>query len=296
MNLRGIFPPIPTPFSDDEVDLPGLRTNVRRWMQTALHGIVVLGSNGEAPLLTEDESDRVIGTARDDVPPDRLLIAGTARESTRDTVAATRRAANLGADAVLVRTPGFYKSRMTPEALIRHFTAVADASPVPVILYNFPALTGVTLATATVMRLAEHPNIGGIKESSGDIAQIGDLASQAPAGFSVVVGSAQTLFASLAVGAVGGVVALGAIAPELTVRLYQLTIAGRHDEAIALQRRVAPIARSITGVYGVPGLKLALDLAGYIGGDPRPPLGSAPPEAIEVIRQQLAVLEEVAHQ
>jgi 4-hydroxy-2-oxoglutarate aldolase len=306
MNLRGIFPPIPTPFVDDEVDLPALRSNVRRWMQTPLNGIVVLGSNGEAPLLNEDESDRVIGTARDDVPRGRLLIAGTARESTRETVAATRRAAALGADAVLVRTPGFYKGRMTPDAMIRHYTAVADASAVPVILYNFPALTGVTLTTATVMRLAEHPNIAAIKESSGDIAQVGDLAAHAGSGFPVVVGSGHTLFASLAVGASGGVVALAAVAPELTVRLYELTVARKHDEAIALQRRLAPIAKSVTGVYGVPGLKLALDLIGYVGGDPRPPLGPAPPEAIEVIRQQIAALpggggappliEEVAHQ
>lgn len=295
MNLRGIFPPIPTPFTDDEVDLPGLRSNVRRWMQTPLNGLVVLGSNGEAPLVGEDEADRVIATARDDVPRDRLLIAGTARESTRETIAATRRAAALGADAVMVRTPGFYKSRMTPEAFIKHYTAVADASSIPIILYNFPALTGVNLSTATVARLAEHPNIVAVKESSGDIAQISELAAQARSGFSVIVGSGHTLFASLAVGAAGGVVALAAVAPELTVRMYQLTVTGMHAEAMALQRQLAPISKSVTTVYGVPGLKLALDLIGYVGGDPRPPLGPAPPEAIEIIREQLAALEEVAH-
>lgn len=292
--MQGVFPPIPTPFDRDEIDLPGLRSNIDRWMRTDVAGIVVLGSNGEAPCLDEDESDRVVAAAREYVPSGRLLVAGTGRESTRATISATRRAADLGADAVLVRTPSFFRNLMTSEALIRHYTAVADESPVPVVLYNFTDVTGVNLQPAAVARLSEHRNIVGVKDSNGDVAQVAELVSSTPASFHVLVGSAQTFYASLCVGAVGGILALACVVPELCVQLYRLVKDGRHADALALQRRLMPLARSVTSLYGVPGLKAAMDLAGYSGGDPRPPLGPPPPVAIEEIRSQLAALENVS--
>src|SRR5262249_48595974 len=145
MQLAGVLTPIPTPFdSRDEVDAAALRSSLARWLTTPLDGFVILGSNGEAPLVDEDESDRIVSIARETVPRDRAFIVGTGRESTRATVDATRRAAALGADAVLVRTPGFFKTQMSVQAFVRHYTAVADASPIPVLLYNFTAVTGVT--------------------------------------------------------------------------------------------------------------------------------------------------------
>lgn len=293
MKLRGIYPPVTTPFKGDEVDIEALKRNVERYMKTGLAGIVVLGSNGEAPHLGEEEAVRVVEAARERVPNDRLLIAGAGHYSTGATIAAARDAAGAGADAVLVKTPGYYKSQMTPEAFVRHFTAVADASPVPVVLYSCVMFTGVGLDAETVAKLAEHPNIAGIKESAPEIAKVADFVSMTPPDFSVVVGSAPTLFASLAVGADGGIVAIACVLPDLCVRLHSLVAEGRWAEGLELQRRLTPLARSVTSVYGIGGLKAAMDMAGYAGGLPRMPLVRPSPEGIEIMKKQLAALAEV---
>ncbi len=291
MNIHGIFPPITTPFDErDEIDLAGLRSNLARWMATRVAGVVVLGSNGEAPLLSEDESVRMVAAAREAVPRDRVLIAGAGEESTRATIAGARRLAAAGADAVLVRTPSYFKTQLTQDVFIRHFTTVADASPVPVIMYNAAPFTGVNLLPPAVARLAEHPNIIGIKETSPDIAQVTEFVTVVPAGFQVVVGSLPTLYASLCVGAVGGIVAGANVVPDLCVQLFELVQQRRHAEALALQRRLTPFARAVTATYGPGGLKAAMDLAGYVGGKPRAPLPPATPQAVEAIRKLLADL------
>lgn len=294
MNLHGVFAPIPTPFHDGQLDLQALRKNVERWMSTELTGIVLLGTNGEAALIDDDEADRLIAAARERVPGDRPLVAGTARESTRATIAATRRAADAGADAVLVRTPSFFKSAMTSDALVRHFSAVADASLIPVLLYNFTAATGVNLAPAAVATLSEHSNIIGIKESGGSVEQVAELAKHAGTDFGVVVGAAPTFYASLCVGAVGGVLALACVLPMWCVRLLTLVEQRRFDEALELQRQLTPLARLVTTVHGVPGLKAALDVIGYVGGDARAPLLPLRPDAVEEIRQALKDVEDWA--
>ena len=181
MNLQGIFPPIATPFTDDELDLEGLKANITRWMKTGLSGVLVLGSNGEGPMLDADEAYRAASAARECVPPGKTLIVGAGEESTHSTIAAVRRAAKAGADAVLVRTPSYFKAQLTTDVFVRHFTAVADASPVPVLPYNVPGLTGVKLAAEAVARLAHHPNIPGVKDSSADLVQIADLVAMTPA-------------------------------------------------------------------------------------------------------------------
>jgi 4-hydroxy-2-oxoglutarate aldolase len=252
-----------------------------------LTGFVVLGSTGEAVMLDEEETDQVVAAAREAVPADRPLLVGTGRESTQAAVRAARRAAALGADAVLVRTPGFYKSQMTGEAFVRHYTAVADASPVPVLLYNFTALTGVNLPPAAVSRLAAHPNIVGMKESGGDVLQITELVTETPDDFAVFAGSASTFYAALSVGASGGILALSCVVPEACVRLYELSEAGRHDEARRLQQQLLPLAKLLGSAYGVPGVKAALNLAGYDIGFPRPPLAPLPDAAVETLRQAL---------
>lgn len=293
MNLAGVFAPIPTPFDDrDQVDTRRLGAALAKWLARPLHGFVLLGSNGEAALLDDFEADRVIVAAREVIPRERIFIVGTGRESTQGAVKASRRAAEHGADAVLVRTPGFFKNQMTSDAFVRHYTTVADASPVPVLLYNFTALTGVNLLPAAVHRLATHPNIAGMKESGGDVAQIADLVSGSPQGFAVLAGTAATFYTALCVGAAGGILALACALPDACVRLFSLTREGRHAEALALQRRLVPLARLLGPTHGVPGLKAALSLLGYDVGVPRPPLSPVADQVRATLREALAPFRE----
>jgi 4-hydroxy-2-oxoglutarate aldolase len=221
--FSGIFTPIVTPFrSDDTIDEGALQRNVLRWMQTPLTGLVVLGSNGEAPQLDDEEADRVVDVVRQHVPRDRPLIAGTGRESTKATMAATARAAAAGVDAVLVRTPSFFKSQMTADVFVRHYTDVADASRVPVLLYNVSMFTGVNLPADAVARLAVHPNIVGLKESGSDIGLISEFVSQTPDDFTVLAGSATTFFQALCAGCDGAILALAALLPDACIRMQAL--------------------------------------------------------------------------
>src|SRR5918993_251280 len=288
----GIFTPIVTPFTtDDTVDEAALGSNVERWMNTSLTGLVVLGSNGEAAQLDDAEADRVVEIVRERVPRDRPLIAGTGRESTRATIAATARAAAAGVDAVLVRTPSFFKLQMTSDVFVRHYTEVADVSPIPVLLYNVTMYTGVNLLPDAVATLATHNNIAGMKESGSDIVQIGDYVARTPDDFVVLAGSASSMFAALCAGCDGAILALAALAPDACVELHRLVVGGRIDEARALQHRLLPLARAIGDAQrGVPGLKAALNLMGYTGGVPRPPLRPLAVSDTEGIRTQLDAL------
>ena len=289
--FAGVFTPIVTPFtSADIVDEAAMRRNVAQWMRTPLDGLVVLGSNGEAPQLDEDEADRVIAIVREGVPREKTLVAGTGRESTKAAIAATRRAAALGVDAVLVRTPAFFKSQMTADVFVRHYTEVADASPVPVLLYNVSMFTGVNLQAEAVERLAAHPNIVGMKESGGDINLIAEYVARTPDDFTVLAGSATTLVHALCAGVDGAILALAGLMPDACMQLRMLVRERRIDEANVLQRRLMPIAKLVGGTYGVPGLKAALDLMGFAGGMPRPPLRPVMPAVVEIIRGQLQAL------
>ena len=289
--FAGIFTPIATSFRDDDtLDEPGLRSNVARWMTTSLRGLVVLGSNGEAAQLDDEEADRIVQIVREGVPQGRPLIAGTGRESTKATIAATRRAASAGVDAVLVRTPSFFKPQMTTEVFVRHYTEVAEASPVPVLLYNVSVYTGVNLLPDAVERLAVHPNIVGLKESGGDIAQIAEFVARTPDDFTVLAGSATTLVHALAAGCDGAILAVAALVPDLCNQMVTLVRDGRLEEARALQRRIMPLAKSVGGTYGVPGLKAALQLTGYTAGPPRPPLRPVAFSIIDIIAGQLDAL------
>jgi 4-hydroxy-2-oxoglutarate aldolase len=288
--LAGLYTPIVTPFRHDTVDDAAIRRNVERYLQTRLTGLVVLGSNGEAVLLDDGEADRVIAAARSAMPPSRPLIAGTGAESTKATIAACKRAANLGVDAVLVRTPSFFKNMMTTDVFVQHYVAVAEECPVPVLLYNVTMFTGVTLPPDAVGLLAEHPNIVGIKDSGTDIALLADYCSRSSPHFFVLSGSGATYFSGLVTGAQGAILALAGVVPDLCAEIGDLVRAGRLDEARALQRRLTPLARTIGGLYGVPALKAALDLMGYDGGAPRPPLRPTPPAVVETLRRQLTDL------
>jgi len=295
MDLRGVFAPIPTPFDrSEQLDEPKLRSACARWAASPLTGLVVLGSTGEAVLLDEDESDRVVAVARTAWPAGRPFIVGAGRESTAATIHAVRRAAGLGADAVLVRTPGFYKAQMNTDAFVRHYTAVADASSVPVLLYNFTAVTGVNLLPAAVSTLSAHPNIIGVKESGGDVAQITEFVKGTPESFKVLAGSSTTFYSALGVGATGGILALSCVLPDACVRLFELTRAGKHTEAGALQHRLLGVAKLVGSMHGIAGLKAALKLVGCDVGGPRSPLAPVSDATVAVLREALVSFEEVA--
>ncbi len=273
ISLKGVFTPIPTPFDGKgDIHHQALVENLARWNQTDLAGYVVLGSNGEGVYLTEDERVRVWETARRAIPPEKLMLAGTGCESTRQTIALTGQAAQAGADAALVVTPHYYAPKMTPDSLVRHYEAVADASPIPILVYNVPKFTGVNVDAATIARVARHSNIVGVKDTSGNITQIADTVRQVEPDFQVLAGSASFFLAGLAVGAAGGILALANIAPEKALDIYHLFHAGQMDKAAELQRRMIPVNAAVTARFGIAGLKAALDMLGYYGGPVRAPL------------------------
>jgi 4-hydroxy-2-oxoglutarate aldolase len=274
LSLSGAYAPIPTPFdADGAVAHDRLAENIARWSKTSLAGFLVLGSNGEFTYLSDGEKIEVLRTARQAIPEDRLFIAGTGCESTRSTLELTEQAAAIGADAAIVITPSYYTSKMDAQAMRRHFMELAERSPLPILIYNMPACTGVDLSAETVVELAQHPNIAGIKDSSGSVVKLGDIIRAAPPTFNVLAGSASFLYPALVLGAVGGIMALGNIAPEQCYGIYRYTQEGRHEEARQLQLKMIPPNIAVTARFGVPGLKLALDWIGYYGGPVRSPLG-----------------------
>ena len=274
VSLSGIYPPIPTPFDgEDTIAHDRLAENIARWCATPVSGLVVLGTNGEFTHLNDQEKLEVLRTARQAIPKDKLFIAGTGCESTRSTLQLTEQAAAMGADAVVVITPSYFKARMDAAAMRRHFWQVAERSPLPVTIYNMPANTGVDITAEVVIELSQHPNIIGIKDSSGNLVKLGEIIRAAPAHFQVLAGSASFLYASMMLGAVGAVAALANIAPQQCCQLYNLAKEGRHEEARRLQLKLIPSNAAVTSRWGVPGLKQALDWLGYYGGPPRSPLG-----------------------
>jgi 4-hydroxy-2-oxoglutarate aldolase len=273
MKLNGIFAAITTPFDgDDAVAVDRLRENIARYNRVPLSGYVAVGSTGESVLLTRAEVEKVFSAVREAAAPGRILVAGTGSESTPETISRCKVAANLGFDYVLVKTPSFYKSALNPDTLAEHYRRVADASKLPVILYSIPQLTGVALESDLVARLAEHPNIIGIKESSGNVQRVGEIIAAVPEGFQVVVGSADTLYASLLLGAVGGVLALADCLPELCIELYRAVATDQTASARSLNRRILPASKKIVRQLGIAGLKHAMDYRGYYGGPVRGPL------------------------
>jgi len=273
MKLEGMFAALTTPFrKDDSVDLAGLADNIERYNQTGLAGFVATGSTGEAALLSADEAERVWATVLDHAAPDKTALAGTGVETTAETIARTRRAAALGYAAVLVRTPSYYKPFLTAKVLLDHFRRVADASPVPILIYSVPVFTGITVESDVTARLAEHPNIIGIKDSSGSVERAAQTVRSVPASFSVLVGSATTLVASMQAGARGGVLALASALPEACSEIYSLARAGDIAGAHALEEKLNAASRRIASGLGPPALKHTLDRRGYCGGLPRLPL------------------------
>jgi len=284
-SMTGIFPPIPTPFdAAGEIDPKALARNFERWNRYPLSGYVVLGSNGEFPYLSESEKLTYFEAVRKLIPPGKLFMAGTACESAHSTIALTKKAASLGADVAILITPSYYKSKMDAAGLSHYYQSVADASPIPVSMYNMPLNTSVDMAPDLIIKLSQHPNIVGLKDSSGNLAKLGEVIRCARHGFQVLAGSAGFLYPALCVGAVGGVLALANIAPQQCCDILSFFQHGKHEDARELQLRMIAPNTAVTARFSVPGLKAALDMLGFYGGDPRSPMLPLPEGQKETLR------------
>ena len=273
IDLRGIFPPLPTSFDKNEnLALDKLKDNIVKLSQYNLAGFLVLGSNGELVNLAESEIHDVYIAAREVIHADKIMLAGTGANSTRETISNTKAAANAGADAALVLNPFYYKGLMTQQALITHYHAVADASTIPVIVYNMPASTGLDMDAETIVKISSHDNIIGMKDSGGNIAKIGAIKRMAKPDFQILAGSAGFLLPALAMGAIGGILALANIAPEKCIRVYDAYFSGDLKNAYETQLELIPINAAVTAQWGVPALKAAMDYLGLYGGAARKPL------------------------
>ncbi len=290
LKLEGVFPPIPTPFdADGNLLTDKIKANITLWNKTELSGYVVLGSNGEAVMLTDSEKAALWQAAREAIPRDKLFLVGAGVDATRNCIALAKRAAELGADAAMFVTPSYYKAEMKSAPLINHYRVIADACPIPVIIYNMPAATGIDIDANTVIQLAQHPNIAGIKDSSGNVAKFADIVRAVRPDFSVIAGSGGYFYPALCVGAKATVAALANVAPRECIALYDAFRAGRHDEARALQLKLLPLNQAVTTRWNVPGLKAALEELnlGFYGGPPRLPLRPLPDEDRAALRKIL---------
>lgn len=281
MKLEGVYLPVTTPFdaARGELDLDGFARNLRTWGEHPVAGYVIAGSTGEAPFLDEAEIVTLVSSARDTVGGGAAILAGTGLESTRATIRLGQAAAEAGAEALLVRPPSYYKGQMTPEALRVHFLEVADSVPVPVVLYHVPKFVPVDLEPELVSELAGHENIIGIKDSSGDMHTLGALCAACADRATVLVGAGTHLYSGLEIGAAGGIVAVGLLAPGAATGVYGAWRTGRGSEAGRLQERIGPLHKGVIAGTGIPGVKYGLDLLNMVGGRPRSPLIS-PSEAV----------------
>jgi 4-hydroxy-2-oxoglutarate aldolase len=292
VDLSGIFPALTTPFANDgSVSLADLKHNIHRYNGTDLAGYVVLGSTGESVLLRQAEMDGILVTVKESAESEKKLIAGTGAESTAETIERTKRAAELGYHVALVKTPHYYKPAYKPDVLIAHYRKVADESPIPILLYSVPQFTGIALESPEVVALAEHSNIIGIKESSGNVQRVGEMIAGAPPAFQVLVGAAATIYPSLIVGARGCILALACALPEKCVALFELVRKGHHEKARELQAVLVRASKAIVSEAGIAGLKHVMDLRGYRGGLPRLPLLPLQPEQKTRLSEFMATLE-----
>jgi len=288
--FEGVFAALTTPFAGDEIAVEKFRKNILRYNTTGLAGYVVLGSTGEAVLLGDAESEKLVAAARATAGPEMKVIAGASRESTRLTIEFTSRLAGLGADAVLLKPPHYYKSMMSQDLIKRYYFEVADKSPVPLLIYNIPQNTGISVDPSTVSELSHHPNIAGVKDSSGVLSNLTEVVPGVRPDFHFLLGTGSILLAGLLLGSSGGILALAAAVPELCVEVQILYRRGKLADARQLQLDLAPLNKALTQTLGIPAIKYALDLLGYEGGAPRPPLLSLDETGKAQVRRLLTKL------
>lgn len=273
-DLRGVMLPITTPFREDgELDLAALRSNIQKWNQTPITGYVLMGSTGERVHLDEREYQQAIAASREEVPAHLRFIVGAGQQSTRATIEEIKRVNDIGpVDAALVITPSFYRTSINQDLLADYYRAVADASPVPLILYSMPALTGIKIETDTAARLSEHQNIVGMKDSSADVANLKETVGQVQEDFAVLTGNGTVLDAALKAGACGAILAVGCVAASLCAEILTAVNDGEFERAAEMQADLTPLASAVTTRFGLGGLKTALDMQGWEGGFVRAPL------------------------
>lgn len=294
MKLQGILPPLTTPFSNDgEIDLSRLQSNIKLYNPTRLSGYVMNGSTSESVLLSWDEVERLWATAREAAAPDKEMIAGTGAESTAETIQHTKRAAKLGYDAALVRTPSYYKPFMTFEAETTHFLRVAEASPIPILIYSVPVFTSYTVEAPLVARLATHANIIGIKDSSGNVQRMKDIIASTPKTFRSLTGSALTLHDALQAGASGAILAISCVFPDACVDLYEAAQRDDTSHVEQLKKHAILPAANLATKFGIAGIKYAMNRLGYYGGQPRAPLLPLSESAKQEIETILAFVKPV---
>jgi 4-hydroxy-2-oxoglutarate aldolase len=287
MNLSGINPPLTTPFIDGEVAYEKLEENIAIYNKTDLNGYVLLGSYGEAYFLNQQEKLRIIETARKAIPTDKTLIAGVNIESTTEAIKFVNQVAGIGADVAMISTPCYYKGAMTEDALYRHFAQIADEAAIPIVVYNMPRYTGINLSPDLIVRLSEHPNIVGAKDSSGNLTQMEEVVSRVNPNFKYLLGAASILYAGLCLGAAGGILAAADVLPQEFCQLYKNSIEKKHDAAKQLQLRLLSISKALTITYGIAGGKAAMDMMGYYGGAPRSPIRPLSAEGKKTIKKLL---------
>jgi len=294
--LHGVFAPVVTTFyrESGEVDVASFAANIRAHLTAGMSGIVVTGSTGEAALLDNDERSALTDAAREMVPRDKTLLIGTGAESTRTCLKLTRDAASRGADGVLVVAPHYYGSAMNDAALRAHYLRVADASPVPVVLYSIPKYMHFPLSAALVAELAQHPNVIGIKDSSGNLEILKGYVRAQSDSFTVITGNATTFHGALEAGARAGILAAALFAPTLSLDVYEACQRGDESAATAAQSRLAPLGSKIVGDLGVPGVKAAMDQVGLGGGPVRAPLTVLNEEQLAAVAQLMQSAELVA--
>lgn len=283
---KGILAPMITPFTKEgALDREALHRNVSKLTETRLAGLFILGSNGEAAFLTDDEQLEVVRITRAALGADKLLMVGASKQSAYAAVSFLRDAASYGADCFSVLTPSFFASAMDDDALIRFYTDIADASPAPIFIYNCPKYAASVAASPEAVRvLSRHANIAGIKESSSRAIEYADLQSE---DFSVISGSVNSVLSLLKKGSRGGVLSMSNYLPDETAALVELWDAGKTEDAEALSAELIRLNRLVSGRCGVAGIKAACDLMGYRGGSVRSPLRDCTTAERELIREAL---------
>lgn len=292
MKLQGIFPAVATPFNHEgDIWKQKVEHNIGKWNAMNLAGYVITGSTGESVLLSAAERVQLWEWVAQYAAPEKILIAGTASESARETVQLANQAASFGYKAALVLTPHYYKASFNNAAAQRLFYgAVADQSKIPILLYNLPQCTGLDLAADAVAELSHHPNIAGIKDSSGDIGKMVRMVREVKPGFAVLTGNGATIAPALAVGASGAILAIANPVPYACISIWEAHRTREPEAALDWQGRIEKPSRIAGGKYGIPGIKHAMDLMGYYGGPPRLPFAPPSPQAKKEIEEAFADL------
>jgi 4-hydroxy-2-oxoglutarate aldolase len=283
--LSGISVPITTPFVNGEVAYDQLRSNMQKYSKTALAGFFALGSNGESMFLTEPEKLKVLEVVLQEKAAHQIVMAGSGYESTRQTISFSKQVAEMGADFVSILTPSYFKKRLTDDAMIGYYTDVADAVAIPVVAYNAPGFTGMTLTPQVVEVISRHSNVIGMKDTSkGNMSSYLSVSGE---DFDILSGTVSTLFESMLLGARGGVVSLANAFPAPCCDLYEACKAVDLDKARQLHYMLVKLNKSVSGSFGVAGVKYAAEVAGYHGGDPGKPLLPITEEGRQAIQKAI---------